>query len=132
MPRTRGAKDKKPRQRLPVTLEEKFWQYTIELPNGCIQWVAGIDASYYGEFYVAPDKIIYAHRYAWEADRGPIPDGLQVDHLCHNRGCVNVKHMQLIKMTENPKATENWGYPMDLLKNDDTTDCNREHIKYAR
>lgn len=42
-----------------------------------------------------------AHRVAFEAFRGPIPDGLQLDHLCRNRGCVNPWHLEPVDCREN-------------------------------
>lgn len=100
MYRIRSVKGKKHGHRFTDTLEEQFWDYTIELPNGCIQWLAGIDDGYYGQFCVGPGEKVYAHKYAWEIDRGPIPEGFQVDHTCLNPGCVNVEHMHLVMMNE--------------------------------
>jgi hypothetical protein len=131
MPKTKGAKDKKPKSPLTGTLEEKFWEYTIELPNGCIQWIAGIDDSCYGEFNVAPGKIVCAHSYAWELDRGCIPEGLRVEHLCHNRGCVNVNHMQLASIAENLEPEVHFGDLWGLPEYEVTANYNREYIKYA-
>jgi hypothetical protein len=37
------------------------------------------------------------------ASRGPIPDGLVIDHLCLNKGCVNPDHMELVTIGENVK-----------------------------
>lgn len=37
-----------------------------------------------------------AHRYAWTVERGPIPDGLVVHHVCGNKLCVNPSHMELV------------------------------------
>ena len=42
-----------------------------------------------------------AHRVAWEDARGPIPDGLTIDHLCRVRNCVNVEHLELVTIAEN-------------------------------
>jgi len=41
------------------------------------------------------------HRIAWERANGPIPGGLQIDHLCRNRWCANVDHMELVTIREN-------------------------------
>ena len=37
-----------------------------------------------------------AHRVAWEEVNGPIPEGLTIDHLCRNRACVNVEHLEAV------------------------------------
>ena len=47
----------------------------------------------YGLFS-APDKLRVVHRWIWEALVGPIPEGLQVDHLCMVRNCVNPDHLE--------------------------------------
>src|SRR5205809_7157419 len=53
----------------------------------------------YGYLYV-DGKSWSAHRYAWTLERGPIPPGLTVDHLCRNRACINVEHMELVTRGE--------------------------------
>jgi hypothetical protein len=42
-----------------------------------------------------------AHRVSYEAFRGPIPDGCQIDHLCRNRRCVNPAHLEAVTQQEN-------------------------------
>jgi hypothetical protein len=42
-----------------------------------------------------------AHRFAYESINGPIPEGLQVDHICHNTSCVLVKHLRLATPSQN-------------------------------
>lgn len=44
--------------------------------------------------------LVMYHRYVWEQVHGAIPEGYEIDHLCHNRACCNVKHLQCIKGTE--------------------------------
>ena len=41
------------------------------------------------------------HRYAWEEAYGPIPDGMMIDHICHNRTCVDVDHLRLATVAQN-------------------------------
>jgi hypothetical protein len=44
-----------------------------------------------------------AHRAAWTAVHGPIPDDMTVHHQCHNRRCVNVEHMELLSNENNAR-----------------------------
>ena len=46
-------------------------------------------------------KIIPAHRYAWEREHGPIPDGMFIDHACHAPACVLVEHLRLATPQQN-------------------------------
>lgn len=69
-------------------------------PDGCWAWAAQIDRYGYGRFK-AGGIYYYAHRYAYEHLRGAIPKGLQIDHLCRNRGCVNPEHLEAVTQREN-------------------------------
>lgn len=46
-------------------------------------------------------RMVLAHRLMWELCRGPIPDGLTVDHECHNRRCINPDHLRLLTHSQN-------------------------------
>lgn len=46
-----------------------------------------------------------AHRLAYEAAKGPIPDGMELDHLCRNRWCRNPDHLQPVTHAENSRRS---------------------------
>lgn len=71
--------------------------------NGeCIEWTGYVLPSGYGIIRWR-DKTWVTHRAMWTAKRGEIPtdDDWTIDHLCRNRRCVNVKHMEVVTRTEN-------------------------------
>lgn len=70
------------------------------LENGCWQWLDALNSSGYGTFSVDCHKVT-AHRYSWERVNGLIPEGLVIDHLCRNRGCVNPDHLEIVTQKEN-------------------------------
>ncbi len=53
----------------------------------------------------ANGRNIAVHRYVWEKENGPIPDGMVIDHQCRNRGCCNVDHLRVV--THHVNLTEN-------------------------
>jgi len=70
----------------------------------CWGWTAGLTGQGYGKFK-AHGKTLLTHRVAWEWLKGPIPDGMFVDHLCRNRRCCNPEHLRIVSPTQN--ALEN-------------------------
>ena len=68
--------------------------------SGCVVWRGTTSPKGYGQLYVNGRKV-RAHRYAWEREHGPIPDGLYVDHACWEPSCVNVDHLRLATPQEN-------------------------------
>lgn len=70
----------------------------------CIEWTGGRFGTGYGCTRAArPGGSRLAHRVAYEAVHGPIPDDLPLDHLCRNRPCVNVEHLEVVTVAENSR-----------------------------
>jgi endogenous inhibitor of DNA gyrase (YacG/DUF329 family) len=59
----------------------------------CWVWTGGLNRTGYGSIGAAYYGEGLAHRYAYRRAKGPIPPGLFVRHLCHNRRCVNAEHL---------------------------------------
>lgn len=72
--------------------EVRFWERVREDDSGCWIWTAGLSKGY-GSFKVEVDRVVPAHRWAYEAMITEIPPGLHIDHLCRNPPCVNPWHM---------------------------------------
>ncbi len=75
----------------PRGVDERFWA-KVDADGDCWEWTGYRTAAGYGEFWRGrPEK---AHRVSYELLVGEIPDGLQIDHLCRNRCCVNPDHLE--------------------------------------
>lgn len=78
---------------------ERFWE-KIEIQNsGCWAWKGSLVGGY-GSFF-ANKRVVKAHRWSYEQFVGPIPDGLELDHLCRNTCCVNPAHLEPVTHAEN-------------------------------
>lgn len=85
----------------PAPVAERFAKYCGPEGLGCRIWTGAIIECGYGLFGAEKRKMVYAHRFAYEAELGAIPAGLQIDHICCNRACVAVHHMQLVTPRQN-------------------------------
>lgn len=74
----------------------------VRRQGDCLIWTGASSRDGYANITVEK-KRRNAHRVAYELTHGPIPNGLQVDHACHNRACVNVDHLRLVTRLENQR-----------------------------
>jgi hypothetical protein len=82
---------------------EQFMKFVSPEPNsGCWLWTGAAGGNGYG-FYKAKGIGMVAHRWAYTLLRGPIPTGLELDHLCRVRYCVNPAHLEPVTRSENAR-----------------------------
>lgn len=81
-------------------LLKEFERHIMPEPNsGCHIWLGSLNGEGYGCFAIEKrrhGRRINAHRWIWEQKHGPIPNGLDPDHLCRVRCCVNDNHIELV------------------------------------
>jgi len=97
-------------ERVRPSVEERFWAkvdkdgpvpaHAPELGN-CWEWTAGAMRRGYGRFALTSRAMVCAHRYSYEREVGPIPVGLELDHLCCNPPCVRPSHLEPVTQAVN-------------------------------
>ena len=122
---------------LPLAQVDRTWKPTKEVPlaqrlwrrvgvdeNGCWIWVGVKRRDGYG--WIRVDGIARpVHRLSYEALVGPIPPGLQIDHLCRVTSCCNPEHLEPVTPRVNSLRSES-----PLAKNARKTHCPQGH-RYA-
>jgi len=93
----------------PRPPSERFWKHVNKHGprfgnrGRCWLWTGACDPKGYGRFFYAGSwtdgtrRTILAHRFAY----GPVPDGLELDHLCRRHACVRPSHLEPVKHLEN-------------------------------
>lgn len=79
--------------------EEAYEARTVRVGD-CIEWTGSTTRNGYGRFH-RDGGIKLVHRYVYERENGPIPEGMYVDHICHNPSCSNIKHLRLATPGQN-------------------------------
>ena len=81
---------------------DRFMNFVSPEPNsGCWLWSGNCSPDGYGMFQIGSVNKQTAHKFSYQSFVGKIPDGLQLDHKCRVRCCVNPEHLEPVTMREN-------------------------------
>jgi hypothetical protein len=86
---------------------ERLMEKVRRLDNGCWEWTNYLESNGYARLWV-DRRNVGAHRFSYEYHVGPIPEGLQIDHLCHYPPCVNPEHLEPVTAAENARRRRPW------------------------
>lgn len=92
-----------------IPFEVRYEHFTIPEPNsGCVFWLGPLSWNGYGKIKIGyksegTRRTAWAHRVAYEYFIGPIPAGMDLDHKCRVRCCVNPNHLEPVTRKENTR-----------------------------
>lgn len=104
-------------------LADRLASETEAGPGGCVVWTGTRDGDGYGRLWVGPGgRTRGAHVVAYELRHGPVPDALELDHLCRVPACVNPAHLEPVTHRENVLRGES-----PTARNAQVTRCPQGH-----
>lgn len=81
------------------TAEQRYREKLRPMPNGCVEWGAGIDKYGNAKFtYTDQEKrhrTTSGHKFGWVLANGPVPDGMKLKNTCGLNSCQNMEHWEL-------------------------------------
>ena len=105
-------------------LPERFWR-KVHASRGCWRWTGGLSDGY-GLFWWE-GRTVSAHRLLWQTVYGPVPPGLELDHVCRRRDCVRPDHLRAVEHRVNVFAGQHF-----TAKNARKAACPRGHAYATR
>jgi hypothetical protein len=99
--------------RKPRSVAERFTEKYMVDTAGCWLWRASMNNNGYGQIAIGTKdggdrRRVLAHRLSYELARGPIPEGMSLDHLCRKPACVNPDHLEPVSHAENMRRSRGY------------------------
>lgn len=113
----------------PMTSVEERFLSKVQKTNNCWLWTGAKDKAGYGHMRPDPTSrnvIRKAHRVSYELYKGEIDQGLVINHLCRNRGCVNPDHLEATTTQGNIKYRDHNPYRWYEQLEDTLPSCRNE------
>lgn len=87
------------------SITERFMRYVAVSDDGCWLWSGQLTNGARGGYgrFVFKHRRTVAHRVSYELFVGAVPEGLELDHLCRVRRCVNPAHLEPVTRAENSR-----------------------------
>ena len=91
--------------RIPKPLAARLLSHATQ-EGRCWVWEGAIQRNGYGVIGIGSltdgsRRMEYVHRVSYSLFVGPIPEGLQIDHLCSNKRCLQPDHLEPVTRSEN-------------------------------
>lgn len=95
------------RPTLGLSASERFWTKVAPAPLAeCWEWTEYVDEKGYARFWDG-SRVIRAHQFSYASLIAEVPSGLELDHLCKNRRCVNPWHLDPVTHAVNMERSDN-------------------------
>lgn len=102
--------------------EERVDHYCVRTDDGCYLWTGAVTAGY--GIVTIDGHSQRVHQWVWENANGPLPVGHNLHHVCHNKRCRELSHLELLT------ASDHWlehGLRGFARTNSEKTHCEAEH-----
>ena len=110
---------------IPEKYAKRIRSRCVERPaSGCLEWAGAKTSKGYGNIAICVDgkkRYLPPHRVLYVLERGPIDPTLEIDHLCRNRLCCNLDHMEPVTTQENTRRGTSFA----------VTNAAKTHCKYG-
>jgi hypothetical protein len=97
---------------LDPRVPRRVWDKLQPCPmSGCWTWTGCTMPAGHGQLTIVVERAkrrVLAHRFVWGLARGPVADGLELDHLCRNAACCNPAHLEAVTHRVNVRRGDGW------------------------